>query len=108
MKILAVTTNDIPGKMIVEVKGMAHGIVVRTPTISQGILGGLKNIIGGGNKSYGAMCEKAREDAYQKMLMDAARMGANAVIAVRYDSDSIGGTSAANEVFCYGTAVRVE
>lgn len=102
---IVVTTNDIPNKTIIELKGMVDGIVVRTPTISQGILGSLKNLIGGRNQSYTSMCESAREHAYQKMIDKAARLGANAIVAVRYDSDSIGGAATANEVFCYGTAV---
>ncbi|MFT6835680.1 MAG: hypothetical protein ACJA0H_001720 [Francisellaceae bacterium] len=105
---LAVTTNEIPGKTIIEVKGMVHGIVVRTPTIGQGILGGLKSLIGGGNKSYGKMCEQTRNEAYKIMLTDAQLKGANAIVAVRYDSDSIGGATTANEVFCFGTAVVIK
>ena len=68
----------------------------------------LKNIIGGSNNSYTEMCEQTRESAYQKMVDHAESIGANAVVAFRFDSDGVGGDQTrANEVFCYGTAVRV-
>lgn len=104
---IVVTTNDIPNHKVVKIIGMVHGLVVRTPTIRQGVLGGLKNMIGGGNQSYTAMCLQAREEAYNKMIDDAKSQGANAIIAMRYDSDSIGGATTTNEVFCYGTAAVV-
>lgn len=106
--ILVVTTNDIPGKVITEVKGLVHGLIVRTPTISQGFFGNLKNIIGGKNDALTEMCEQTREQAYLGMIDQARQLGANAIIAMRYDSDGIGGDQyRANEVFCYGTAVVV-
>lgn len=106
--ILAVTTNDVPGKTIKEVKGLVHGLIVRTPTISQGFFGNLKNIIGGKNQALTQMCEQTREQAYLGMIDQAKKLGANAIIAMRYDSDGIGGDQyRANEVFCYGTAVVI-
>lgn len=106
---LVTTANDISGKDIVEVLGMVHGIVVRTPTIGQGFFGNLKNILGGHNQAFTNMCEQTRDDAYQKMIKHAESLGANAIIATRYDSDTIGGDrTRANEVFCYGTAVIIK
>jgi uncharacterized protein YbjQ (UPF0145 family) len=106
---MVVTTNDIPGRKILRIKGVVHGIVVRTPTISQGFLGNLRTIIGGKNKALTEMCEQIREHAYKNMVEQAVSLGANAIIAMRYDSDGIGGDQyRANEVFCYGTAVLVE
>lgn len=105
---LVTTANDIAGKEIISVIGMVHGIVVRTPTIGQGFFGSLKNILGGHNQAFTTMCEQTRDYAYQKMIAQAQSLGANAIIAVRYDSDSIGGDrTRANEVFCYGTAVII-
>lgn len=106
---IVVTTNDIPGKKILSIKGIVHGIVVRTPTISQGFFGNLRSIVGGKNRALTEMCEQTREHAYRNMVEQAMRLGANAIIAMRYDSDGIGGDQyRANEVFCYGTAVLVE
>ena len=105
---LTATTNDIPGKEIVQILGMVHGITVRTPTIRQGIFANLKNIFGGRNQALTEKCEQTRNHAYQEMINQAQALGANAIIAIRYDSDSIGGDQTrANEVFCYGTAVII-
>jgi len=106
--IIVVTTNDVPGKTISEVKGLVHGLIVRTPTIAQGFFGNLKNIIGGKNQALTDMCEQTRQHAYMDMIEQARALGANAIIAMRYDSDGIGGDQyRANEVFCYGTAVVI-
>jgi uncharacterized protein YbjQ (UPF0145 family) len=103
--ILSSTTFDIPGYEITEHKGMVRGIIVRSPTISQGIIGGLKNIIGGRIGAYTEMCEQTREQAYDDMLQHAMQLGANAVIGIRYDASSVDPRGAAVEVLCYGTAV---
>lgn len=102
---LASTTFDIPGHEITEHLGLVRGIIVRSPTISQGILGGLKNIIGGKIGAYTEMCEQTRAQAYEDMLRHAAQLGANAVIGIRYDASSVEPRGAAVEVLCYGTAV---
>ena len=102
------TANEIFDKNIKETKGMVTGIIVRTPTIAQGILGGIKNIVGGKNTSYTNVCKDARLHAENEMIEQAKSIGANAVIAIRYDSSSLGGNISGTEVFCYGTAVNVE
>ena len=107
MRLPVTTTFTIEGYRIVEYKGIARGIIVRAPTISQGILGGLKNIIGGRIGAYTEMCEQAREQAFDLLIEHAAQMGANAVVGVRYDAAEIGTQSAATEVLCYGTAVVI-
>ena len=85
-----------------------RGIIVRSPTIAQGILGGLKSIIGGRIGAYTEMCEQGRQHAYDQMVAHAAELGANAVIGVRYDASDLGANLSATEVLCYGTAVTVE
>jgi uncharacterized protein YbjQ (UPF0145 family) len=103
------TTFSIEGYRITSYKGMVRGIVVRAPTISQGIMGGLKAIIGGQIGAYAEMCEQARQQAYDLMLQHAAQMGANAVVGVGYESSEVGSRqSSATEVLCYGTAVTVQ
>lgn len=99
------TTFTIEGKQIVEYKGLVRGIIVRAPTITQGILGGLKNIIGGRIGAYTQMCEQARQQAYESMLEHARALGANAIVGVRYDASEV--VSTATEVLCYGTAVVI-
>jgi len=106
---LVTTTFDIQGRGVREYKGLVRGITVRSPTISQGILGGLKTIIGGQIGAYGEMCEQARQTAYDLMVDHARQLGANAVLGVRYDASDVGGGRApATEVLCYGTAVVLE
>ena len=85
------------------------GIVVRSPTIAQGILGGLKSFIGGRIGAYTEMCEQARQQAYDQMITHARELGANAIVGCNYDASEVGGggRSSATEVLCYGTAVVV-
>lgn len=108
MSIAVTTTFTIEGFRIVQYLGIVRGIVVRTPTISQGILGRLKSVIGGEIDSYTEMCEQARKQAYDLMLAHAQELGASAVIGLAYDGSEVGGTMMATEVLCYGTAVVIE
>jgi uncharacterized protein YbjQ (UPF0145 family) len=102
------TTFSFDGYRIKEYKGLVRGIIVRSPTIAQGILGGLKNIIGGQIGAYTEMCEQARGHAYQLLIEHAQQMGANAVVGVRYDAAEVVAQAGATEVLCYGTAVVIE
>ena len=102
------STFDIPGYRITAHKGLVRGIIVRSPTIAQGILGGLKSIIGGRIGAYTEMCEQGRQHAYDQMVLHATELGANAIVGVRYDASDLGANLSATEVLCYGTAVTVE
>ena len=104
---LLTTADKIDNHEVLDTKGMVTGIIVRTPTIAQGILGGLKNIIGGKNTSYTNVCKDARLHAEEEMINQAKKLGANAIVAVRYDSSNLGGNTSGTEVFCYGTAVTL-
>jgi len=106
MTIPITTTFDIEGHRIVEYKGVVRGIIVRSPTIAQGIAGGLKSIIGGKIGAFTNMCEQARQDAFDHIAEHAEQVGANAVVGFRYDSSDLG--EKATEVLCYGTAVVIE
>ena len=106
MSIPVTTTFDFNGHRIVEYKGIVRGIIVRSPTIMQGILGGLKNVIGGKIGAYTEMCEQTRQDAYAELLKHAEELGANAIVGFRYDSSDLKDSS--TEVLCYGTAVVIE
>ena len=100
------TTFTIEGHRIREYCGVVRGIIVRSPTIVQGFLGGLKNIVGGKIGAYGEMCEQARQQAYDLLLDHARRAGANAIVGLRYESSEV--ANQATEVLCYGTAVVIE
>jgi len=102
---LVTTTFNVEGFEVAEYKGVVRGIVVRSPTIAQGILGGLKNIIGGRIGAYTEMCEQTREQAYEVMIENAKQLGADAVLGARYDASSVEPQGGAVEVLCYGTAV---
>ncbi len=110
MSIPVTTTFTIEGYRICKYLGVVRGIIVRAPTITQGILGGLKSIIGGRIGAYTEMCEQTRQQAYDLMIDHATALGANAVVGLRYDASDIGSKTSggATEVLCYGTAVVIE
>jgi len=101
------TTSSLDGYVIKAYKGVVRGIVVRSPTIAQGIAGGLKDIIGGHIGAYTEMCEQARKQAYDQMIAHARELGANAIVGTKYDASEVGSRTSATEVLCYGTAVVV-
>lgn len=102
------TTFNIEGHRIKEYKGIVRGIIVRSPTIMQGIIGGLKSILGGRIGSYTEMCEQARFQAYELCIQHAKDIGANAIVGLRYDASEVVSKESATEVLCYGTAVVIE
>lgn len=111
--LLVTTANDLPGFRVTHVLGLVRGITVRSMTISQGFarIFQVSTYLGGKQEGYTPMCEQARQDAYAEMVAHAQQMGANAVIAMRYDATEIGGGARGGgmtEVLAYGTAVIVE
>lgn len=102
------TTFTIEGYRISRYLGVVRGLIVRAPTISQGIMGGLKSIVGGRIGAYTEMCEQARQQAYELLIDHAVALGANAVVGLRYDASDVGAQGSATEVLCYGTAVFLE
>jgi uncharacterized protein YbjQ (UPF0145 family) len=102
------TTFSIEGYHIQEYKGIVRGIIVRSPTIMQGILGGLKSVIGGRITAYTEMCEQARQQAYDLLIEHARAVGANAIVGLHYDASEVVSRESATEVLCYGTAVVIE
>lgn len=105
--ILVTTTLNIDGFRIAEYRGLVRGIVVRSPTIAQGFMGGMKNLFGGRIGAYARMCEQTRQEAYDMMLEHAYELEANAIVGVRYDASEVVSRGSATEVLCYGTAVRL-
>jgi uncharacterized protein YbjQ (UPF0145 family) len=102
---IVTTGNDVAGRPVAGYLGVVRGIVVRSPSIAQGFLGGLKQIVGGNIESYAEVCEAAREEAFQRMVRHAQERGADAVIAVRYDATEF--SQGVTEVLAYGTAVKL-
>ncbi len=99
-------TETVPGKKIVEFYGVVSGSTVRAKHIGKDILAGLKNIVGGELVGYTELLREARHEAMQRMIEEAQRSGANAVVNVRFSTSSV--AQGAAELFAYGTAVRVE
>jgi uncharacterized protein YbjQ (UPF0145 family) len=102
---IVTTGNEVAGHAIAHYIGIVRGIVVRSPNIAQGFLGGLKQMIGGNIESFAQVCEGAREEAYERMVRHAEERGADAVIAMRYDATEF--AQGVTEVLAYGTAVKL-
>jgi len=104
--IIISNTESIPGRRIAEFYGVVTGNTVRAKHIGRDIMAGLKNVVGGELKGYTELLQDSREEATERMIMQAQSMGANAVVNVRFATSSI--SQGAAELFAYGTAVRVE
>ena len=100
------TGNDVAGRTIKSYLGIVRGIVVRSPSIAQGIMGGLKQIVGGNIEAYARVCEKARQEAFDRMIQHAKELDADALIAIRYDATEF--AQGVTEVLAYGTAVKLQ
>ena len=103
---LVATTNDLPGYRIVAHLGLVRGVTVRSRSVLGNIGGSIQSIFGGKLSIYVDLAEAARKEAYELLVAHAAEMGANAVIAMRYDANEI--MEGITEVLAYGTAVKVE
>ena len=103
---LTTTTFELPGYRVVKSFGVVRGIIVRSRSIVGNIGASLQSLVGGNISIYTSLCEKARADAFNLMLTHAGELGANAVVAVRYDATEL--APGVTEVLCYGTAVHVE
>ena len=98
-------TETIPGKEIVEIMGIARGSTVRARSVGRDIFAGLKNIVGGEINEYTKLQAQSREQAIQRMKEDAERMGADAIVNVRFTTSVI--MQGASEILAYGTAVKL-
>ncbi len=98
------TGNDISGHEIGQYLGIVRGIVVRATGIGAGFIGGLKSIAGGNIEEFTRVCEIARQESFNRMTQHAAEIGADAIIAMRYDATEFNQNS--TEVLSYGTAVK--
>jgi uncharacterized protein YbjQ (UPF0145 family) len=99
------TTENIPNKEITAILGIARGSTVRARNIVRDIFAGLKNIVGGEIEEYTQLQAESREEAMQRMVDDAKRMGADAIIGFRLESAMI--MQGAAEILAYGTAVKI-
>ena len=104
---MIITTTEItPNKEVTEILGIARGSTVRARNIGRDIFAGLKNIVGGEISEYTRLQAVSREQAMQRMIEDANRMGADAIINVRLTTAMIMQGTA--EILAYGTAVKLK
>ncbi len=101
-----VATNYVPGHRITEVKGAIWGITVRSRGIGGNVMAGLRSIVGGEITEYVVMLNDARNLAMDRLKAEAEKVGANAVLDMRFDTSDIAQTM--TEIVAYGTAVVVE
>ena len=103
--VIVVTTNDLPGYEVVKVYGEVFGLIVRSRNIFGNIGASFRTIFGGEVKGYTKLLAATREEAMNRLRIEAAAKGANAILMMRFDSGDI--ANQMNEVVAYGTAVKV-
>jgi uncharacterized protein YbjQ (UPF0145 family) len=103
---IVVTTENVPGHQVKQVKGQVFGVVVRSRGIGGNVMAGLRSLVGGEIHEYTQMLEEARRHALDRLVANATAMGANAVVMMRFDSAEIGQTM--SEIVAYGTAVVLD
>ena len=103
---LTTTAFTLDGYRITQTLGVVRGITVRSRSVFGTIGASIQTVFGGNITMLTRLCENAREEAFNIMLIHAEEVGANAVIGVRYDAGEL--MKGVTEVLCYGTAVVVE
>ncbi|HBW53030.1 MAG TPA: hypothetical protein DEF47_24370 [Herpetosiphon sp.] len=99
-------TFDLPGFRVVQNRGIVRGIVVRSRSVFGTIGASFQTLVGGNITIWSKLCEQTRMEAFEIMSLHAAEIGANAIIAMRYDATEI--STGVTEVLAYGSAVIVE
>jgi uncharacterized protein YbjQ (UPF0145 family) len=102
---ITVNTATVPGKGIKEALGIARGSTVRARHLGKDIFAGLKNLVGGEISEYTKLLADAREEALTRMIHDGEKMGADAIVNVRFTTAQV--MSGSSEILAYGTAVKI-
>lgn len=100
------TTDTIAGKTIVKHLGLVRGNTIRARHIGKDILAGLRNLVGGEVTEYTKLLGESREQALDRMFEEARKLGANAIVGIRFSTSEVAAHAA--EILAYGTAVVVE
>ena len=103
---IIVTSESIPGRKIVETFGLVKGNTIRARHVGRDIIAWLKSLVGGEISEYTKLIAESREQAVDRMVDDAMRMGANAIVGTRFTTSVLMGGAA--ELLAYGTAVQIE
>ncbi|MYB40531.1 YbjQ family protein [Candidatus Saccharibacteria bacterium] len=98
-------TESVPGHKITQVLGVARGSTVRGRNVGRDIMAGIRNLVGGEIGEYTKLQAQAREQAMQRLTADAQRLGADAVVCLRFNTSMI--MDGAAEILVYGTAVKI-
>jgi uncharacterized protein YbjQ (UPF0145 family) len=102
---MVTTAFELPGYRAQRSLGVARGIIVRSRSVVGSMGASLQTLFGGNITLYTSLCERARQDAFERMIREAETLGANAIVGMRYDATEI--ARGLSEVLCYGTAVQV-
>ena len=97
--------ESVPGHTISRQIDVVYGSTVRSKHVGRDLLAGLKNIVGGELTAYTELLEESRQEAMDRMIQKAQKMGANAIVGIRFSTSNI--AQGASELFVYGTAVQV-
>lgn len=103
---IVVNTDFVPGKEIVEIVGLVRGNTIRAKHLGKDLMAGLRNIVGGELTEYSEMISEAREEALNRMIDEAEKLGADAVINLRLTTSQV--AAGAAEILAYGTAVTLK
>lgn len=103
---ITTTIETVPGKEISESVGLVRGSNVRARNIGRDIFAGFKNLVGGEISEYTKLQAQSREEALQRMIDDASRLGADAVVNIRFSTSNI--VQGVSEILAYGTAVKLK
>ena len=103
---IVVNTETVPGHEIVEALGVVRGSTIRAKHIGKDIMASLRNIVGGEVKEYTEMLTETRNESVQRMKREAAALGADAVVNLRFTTSQV--MAGAAELLAYGTAVKIE
>jgi len=103
---ILINTDKVTGKEITEELGIARGSTIRARNVGRDIFAAFKNLAGGEIKSYTKLMADAREQAMQRMIQDGEKLGADAIINIRYTTSQV--MQGAAEILAYGTAVKLK
>ncbi len=103
---IVVNTETVPGREIDEALGLVRGSTIRAKHVGKDIMAGLRHMVGGELTEYTEMIAEAREEAMNRMLAEAEKLRADAVVNVRLTTSAV--TSGAAEILAYGTAVKLK
>jgi uncharacterized protein YbjQ (UPF0145 family) len=99
------TTEEIPGRKVIEILGVVKGNTVRARNIGRDIGAGFKNLVGGEIKTYSEMTSNSRDEAFNRMVNGAVELGADAIIGMKFMTSMV--MAGASEMLAYGTAVKL-